>query len=194
MGHWCSITLKIFLSTKIVVNGKENIIDNQKFFIACSHQSMFETFFLQTIFNSPIFILKKELLKIPIFGSYLKKIDSISIDRNKISKDNLNFSEQIRSVIKNSNRPIIIFPQGTRVLPNETVPFKKGVGRIYDELKIKCQPVAINSGNVWPKNGKLNSKRTIIISILPAVKPGMSSADFTSYLEDKIYGELNTIN
>ena len=73
MGHWCSISLKVFLSTKIIVNGKENIINDQKFFIACSHQSMFETFFLQTIFNSPIFILKKELLKIPIFGSYLKK-------------------------------------------------------------------------------------------------------------------------
>ena len=59
-------------------------IKNKKFFIAASHQSMFETFFLQTIFNSPVFILKKELLKIPIFGSYLKKIGSISIKRNKV--------------------------------------------------------------------------------------------------------------
>ena len=74
------------------------------------------------------------------------------------------------------------------------VPFKKGVGRIYDELKINCQPVAINSGNVWPKNGKLISKKTITISILPAVKPGMNSAEFTSYIEDKIYNELNRMN
>ena len=79
-------------------------------------------------------------------------------------------------------------------MPIETVPFKKGVGRIYDELKIKCQPVAINSGNVWPKNGKLTSKKTIIISILPAVKPGMSSADFTNYIESKIYNELDIMN
>ena len=57
----------------------KNIINDQKFFIAASHQSMFETFFLQTLFNSPIFILKKELLKIPIFGWYLKKIGSVSI-------------------------------------------------------------------------------------------------------------------
>ena len=79
-------------------------------------------------------------------------------------------------------------------MPNETVPFKKGVGRIYDELKIKCQPVAINSGNVWPKNGKLTKKRSIIISILPAVKPGMNSTDFTNYIESKIYDELDIIN
>ena len=79
-------------------------------------------------------------------------------------------------------------------MPNEKVPFKKGVGRIYDELKIKCQPVAVNSGNVWQKKGKLTSKKTIIISILPAIKPGMNSADFTNYIESKIYNELDIIN
>ena len=88
MGYWAEICLRVFLSVKIIVKGKENIITNQKFFIAASHQSMFETFYLQTIFRSPIFILKKELLQIPIFGWYLKKIGSISINRNKVSKDN----------------------------------------------------------------------------------------------------------
>ena len=74
MGYWASFCLKMFLSTKILIKGKENININDKFFIASSHQSMFETFFLQTIFNSPKFILKHELLKIPIFGWYLSKI------------------------------------------------------------------------------------------------------------------------
>ena len=61
---------------------------------------MFETFFLQTIFNSPIFILKKELLNIPIFGWYLRKIDSISVNRNKVSKENLNFTEKLKKLWK----------------------------------------------------------------------------------------------
>ncbi len=91
MGYWSEFCLKFILSTKILIKGKENIIKNEKFFIVASHQSMFETFFLQTIFNSPIFILKKELLKIPIFGWYLIKIGSISIDRGKTTKENLNF-------------------------------------------------------------------------------------------------------
>ena len=194
MGKWSSICLKFFLSIKIIIKGKENIIRNEKFFIACSHQSMFETFYLQTIFNSPIFILKHELIKIPIFGWYLKKIGSISINRNKIRKENLGLLDKIKNSVKISDRPIIIFPQGTRVLPNEIVPFKKGVGRIYDELKINCQPVAINSGNVWPKSGKLISNKTITISILQPIKPGMISTEFISFLEDKIYGELKLIN
>ena len=194
MGHWTSFCLKIFLSTKILVKGKENIITNKKFFIAASHQSMFETFFLQTIFNGPVFILKKELLLIPIFGWYLKKIGSISIKRNKVTKDNLGFFDEITNQIKNSDRPVIIFPQGTRVLPNERPPFKKGVARIYEELKITCQPIAINSGYVWPKNGTKQSKRTITVSILEPIEYGLNKEDFLKTIEKNIYEELNKIN
>ena len=124
MGYWTGFCLKVFLSTKIIIKGKDNIVQNDKFFIASSHQSMFETFYLQTIFNSPVFILKKELLLIPIFGWYLKKIGSISIKRNKTTKDNLSFFSDVSKVITDSNRPLIIFPQGTRDLPDERLPFK----------------------------------------------------------------------
>ena len=194
MGYWTSFCLKIFLSTKIIIKGKENIINNEKFFIAASHQSMFETFYLQTIFNSPVFILKKELLLIPIFGWYLKKIGAISIKRNKITKDNLGFFEDISKIITNSKRPLIIFPQGTRVLPNERPPFRKGVSRIYEELKISCQPVAVNSGYVWPKKGLKFSHKTITISILQPIVAGLAKEEFIKILENNIYEELNLLN
>ena len=194
MGYWASFCLKFFLSTKIIIKGKENIIKNDKFFIACSHQSMFETFYLQTIFNSPIFILKKELLRIPIFGWYLKKIGSISIERNKVTKDNLSFFQNISKMTLSSNRPIIIFPQGTRVLPNERPPFKKGVSRIYQELDICCQPVAINSGYVWPKEGLKKSHKTIVISILEPITNGLSKEEFNRIIQKNIYSELDLMN
>ena len=194
MGHWTSFCLRFVLSVKISIKGKENIISNEKFFIAASHQSMFETFYLQTIFNSPVFILKKELLLIPIFGWYLKKIGSISIKRNKVTKDNLGFFDDISKMMATSNRPLIIFPQGTRVLPSERPPFKKGAARIYEELKISCQPIAINSGYVWPKKGLKTSNKQIIISILPAIDYGMEKSEFVNNLENKIYSELNKIN
>jgi len=194
MGYWSAFCLKVFLSTRIVIRGTENILKDEKFFIACSHQSMFETFYLQTIFNSPVFILKKELLNIPVFGWYLRKIGSISIKRDKVTKENLGFFEEIKEIIDKSDRPIIIFPQATRVLPNERPPFKKGASKIYEELKIFCQPVAINSGLVWPKKGKKISNKEITISILKPINPGLSKNDFIKTLEENIYSELDFIN
>ena len=194
MGYWTSFCLQFFLSTKIIIKGKENIIQNKKFFIAASHQSMFETFFLQTIFNSPVFILKKELLMIPIFGWYLKKIDSISIKRNKISKENLGFFNDISRHINSSNRPLIIFPQGTRLPPEDRTPFKKGSSRIYEELKISCQPIAINSGNTWPKKGLKKINTILTISILKNIEPGLKKEIFLKKLENAIYSELDVLN
>ena len=194
MGYWTGFCLKFFLSTKIEIKGKENIVSNEKFFIAASHQSMFETFYLQTIFNSPIFILKKELILIPIFGWYLKKIGSIAIDRDKISRENLNFFDNVSTILNKLKRPLIIFPQGTRVLPNERPPFKKGASRIYEELKITCVPIAINSGYVWPKRGIKVPNKTITISILKPIKAGMPKDEFIKILENNIYSELDLLN
>jgi|TARA_B110000027_G_scaffold104453_1_gene110760 1-acyl-sn-glycerol-3-phosphate acyltransferase len=194
MGYWASFCLQFFLSTKIIIKGRENIIENRKFFIAASHQSMFETFFLQTIFNSPVFILKKELLMFPIFGWYLKKIGSISIKRNKVSKENLNFFEDISRQVNSSDRPLIIFPQGTRLLPEDRMPFKKGSSRIYEELKIPCQPVAINSGNTWPKKGSKKINTILTISILKPIEAGLKKELFLKELENVIYSELDILN
>ena len=193
MGYWSQYCLKIILSTTIVIKGRDNIIKDEKFFIASSHQSMFETFFLQTIFNSPVFILKNELIKIPIFGWYLKKIGSIPIKRDKVTKDNLNFFEDIYEKIQNSKRPIIIFPQATRVLPEDRPPFKKGASRIYEKLDILCQPVAINSGYVWPKQGIKKTNKVITISILKPIKPGLQKEEFLKMLEKNVYDELDLI-
>ena len=194
MGYWTGLCLKIILSVNIRVLGKENIIKNKKFFIAASHQSMFETFYLQVIFDAPVFILKKELMLIPIFGWYLKKIGSISIKRNKVSKNNIGFYDEISKMVNKTKRPIIIFPQGTRVKPDERPPFKKGAGKIYDQLKISCQPIAIKSGHIWPKKGFKKPNKNIIISILPEVKYGVDKNEFVKNLEEKIYTELNNSN
>ena len=194
MGYWTSFCLQVFLLTKIIIKGDENIIKNKKFFIAASHQSMFETFFLQTIFNSPVFILKKELLMIPIFGWYLKKIGSISIKRNKVSKENLSFFDDIAKQISLSDRPLIIFPQGTRLLPEDRTPFKKGSSRIYEELKISCQPIAINSGNTWPKKGSKKINTILTVSILKPIEPGLEKNIFLRNLENAIYSELDVLD
>ncbi len=194
LGHYVVFIVKIFLNTKVEFKGIENIPKNEKYFVASAHQSMFETFALQSVLDYPVFILKKELLKIPLFGQYLKKIKSIEIVRDTTTKDNINFFDKVANIIKNEKRPLLIFPQGTRIKVDERVPFKKGVGRIYEALNISCVPIALNSGKVWPKHGIIKNSGKITVSFLEPIKPGLSRDDFIKNLETKIYDEIKNIS
>jgi 1-acyl-sn-glycerol-3-phosphate acyltransferase len=189
-ANYIVFILKIILNTKVTFHGLENLKKNNHFFVASAHQSMFETFALQIPLDSPIFILKKELLKIPLFGWYLKKIGSIDIVRETTTKENLNFFDKIKSKIEKQKRPLLIFPQGTRVKFDETPPFKKGVGRIYSSLNLPCVPVALNTGKVWPKGSFMKRSGNIHISFLEPVMPGKDKNDFIKEIEDKIYSEI----
>jgi 1-acyl-sn-glycerol-3-phosphate acyltransferase len=190
LAYYVILILKIFLNTKVIFHGLENLKKVDKFFVASAHQSMFETFVFQAPLNYPIFILKKELLKIPLFGWYLRKIGSIEIVRETITKVNLNFFDKIKKIIHENNRPLLIFPQGTRVKFKDVIPFKKGVGRIYDSLGLSCVPVALNSGKIWPKNSFLKYPGDIHITFLEPIEPGIEKNTFVKILEEKIYSEM----
>ena len=194
LGHYVVFIVRIFLSTEVEFKGVINIPKTEKYFVASSHQSMFETFALQSVLDYPVFILKKELLKIPLFGLYLKKIKSIAIVRDTTTKDNLNFFDKVAKIVKNENRPLLIFPQGTRIKTGERVPFKKGVGRIYEALNISCVPIALNSGKVWPKKGIIKYPGKITVSLLEPIKPGLNRDEFVKSLENKIYDEIENIS
>ena len=190
IGLWSKFCLKHLLSVELVIQGQENIIKDEKFFIACTHQSAFETYFLQVIYKNPLFILKKELTKIPIFGWYLKKIGSIAVQRDKVSKENLGFIDKIKKNYEQGSRPVIIFPQGTRKDLKDRSPFKRGIIKIYSQLNIKCQPIVLNSGAIWPKKGKMSNKKKLYVSILKPIDPGMEDDQFISTLQNNMYNEL----
>ena len=189
LAYYIIVILKLFLNTKVVFHGLANLKKKEKFFIASAHQSMFETFVLQAPLNFPVFILKKELLKIPLFGWYLKKIGSIDIVREITTKENLNFLDKIKNTIQKNNRPLLIFPQGTRVKFDDRRPFKRGVGKIYESLGIPCIPVALNSGKIWPKNSFIKYPGDIHISFLEPIESGLEKVIFLKILEEKIYSE-----
>ena len=111
-----------------------------------------------------------------------------------LAKENLGFFDKISKIVNKSKRPLIIFPQGTRLDPNERLPFKKGAGRIYEQIKLKCLPVAINSGKIWPKKGRLKSNSILTISILEPIEAGLDKDVFLKNLQNKIYSELDILN
>ncbi len=184
--------LRLILNTKVIFHGIENLKKVDNFFVASAHQSMFETFALQIPLNGPIFILKRELLNIPLFGWYLRKIGSIAIVRETTTKENLNFFDKVKERIEKSKRPLLIFPQGTRVKLDDQPPFKKGVGRIYNALDLPCIPVALNTGKVWPKNSFMKYPGDIHISFLEPIISGKDNEEFVKDLENKIYTEIKT--
>jgi len=188
------LILKIFLNTKVIFHGIENLKKVDNYFIASAHQSMFETFALQIPLDGPIFILKKELLNIPLFGWYLRKIGSIAIVRETTTKENLNFFDKVKEKIEKNKRPLLIFPQGTRVKIDEQPPFKKGVGRIYKALNLPCIPVALNTGKVWPKSSFMKYPGDINISFLEPIMSGKDNEEFVKDLENKIYNEIKKFN
>ena len=193
LGNYVIFILNIILKTKVEFKNLEKI-PKENFFVASAHQSMFETFVLQTIIKNPMFIIKKELLKIPLFGRYLKKIGCIEITRNTTTKDNLGFFDKVKEVVLKNQRPLIIFPQGTRLKFNERLPLKKGVGRIYEILNILCLPIVHDSGKVWPKKSFLKYPGKITISLLDPIKPGLDKEIFVKLLEKNIYDEINKLS
>ncbi len=176
--------------------GLENIPqDGEPVIIACKHQSMWETVVMHLIFKYPVYAYKKELLKIPFYGWYIRKMSGIAINR----QDGLS---SIRKLLKSSSyyiknrQNIIIFPQGTRVLPfanTSQYPYQVGIASIYKNSNVAVVPVALNSGVFWPKTGFLKKSGTITIEFLPAIKPGLTKEDFMKKLENTIEEASNNL-
>ena len=188
------LILRIILNTKVIFHGTENLKKVDSYFVASAHQSMFETFALQIPLDGPIFILKKELLNIPLFGWYLRKIGSIAIVRETTTKENLSFFDKVKEEVEKSKRPLLIFPQGTRVKLEDQPPFKKGVGRIYKALNLPCVPVAHNAGKVWPKNSFMKYPGNSHISFFDPIMSGKDNEEFVRDIESKIYSEIQNYN
>ena len=193
LSIYVTFLLKIIIGVKIDFKGTENLRKFDKYFVASAHQSMFETFALQTVISGPVFILKKELMKIPFFGWCLKKIGAVAIVRDTATKENLNFFDKILDQINKSKRPLLIFPQGTRVPYKERPDFKKGVARIYESLKLPCVPVALNTGKIWPKNSFNKYPGKITISFLSPIEPGLNKEEFLKRLQQIIYNEIDLL-
>ena len=150
--------------------------------VASKHMSMWDTLALYLLLRDPAMILKRELLRVPFYGWYLKAAGSIAIDRKGAASALRKMSEQARKVIA-ENRPVLIFPEGTRRPPGAAPDYKPGVAGLYGQLNVACVPVALNSGLFWTGPGGFIKKRgRIVVEFLPSIPPGLRRAEFVSEL------------
>ncbi len=152
--------------------------------IAMRHQSTYDTLAPFTFIENPAFILKKELLKAPVFGVYASRV-GIPIDREGGTKTMKLMLAAAKKGVQ-AGQQIIIFPEGTRQLPDTPLDVKPGVIFMYNDLQIPCVPVALNTGLCWQGSGFKRKPGKIIFEILPPIEPGLKRAEFTERLKNAL--------
>lgn len=152
--------------------------------IAMKHQSTYDTIAPFLFIRNPAYILKKELLKAPVFGVYASRV-GIPIDRAGGAKT-MKLMMAAAKKGAEAGQQIVIFPEGTRQLPDTPTDVKPGVVFMYNELGIPCVPVALNTGLCWQGSGFLRRPGRIIFEVLKPIEPGLKRADFTQRLKDAL--------
>jgi 1-acyl-sn-glycerol-3-phosphate acyltransferase len=176
--------LRVVCGTKVELRGLENL-PKGALIVAAKHQSTWETFALLKLFDDFTFIVKRELMWIPIFGWLMRRGGMIPVDRGAGSKVLETMTARARQEIR-SGRQLIIFPEGTRRAPDAEPRYKYGVARLYSEVGVPCVPVALNSGLFWPRRAFLRLPGTIVVEFLPPIMPGLDKDAFFSRLQNDI--------
>jgi len=185
--------LKVICNIRLKIQIEKDPLPNEPFIIACKHQSVIETIFFQTYLSYPVYIIKKELLRIPFYGTFLTQMGMIPIDR----KNGISAIKNIIRLCNNSfkeGRSVIIFPEGTRVKPLESTRYNPGIIAIKRKFNnIPIIPVALNSGMFWSKSSWLKYPGTVIFKILQPLNTNIPDRDFLAKLEKVINSSSNEL-
>jgi 1-acyl-sn-glycerol-3-phosphate acyltransferase len=179
--------LRVTCGVKVEWRGIEKIPQGQ-LIVACKHQSFWETFALLPLFPDPTFIMKRELMWIPLFGWYTWKGGMIPVDRRagkSVFAEMAAMAARARDALKNG-RQIIIFPEGTRRPPGAEPRYKHGIAYVYAEGAAPCLPIALNSGLYWPRRRFLRYPGTVRVEVLDPIAPGLERDAFLVRLQQQI--------
>lgn len=179
---------KYVLGLDYEVRGRENLPRSGAYLVAAKHQSAYETMKLHRLFADPSVILKQELLRIPLWGRFVERLDVIAIDRK-------NGEEAMTSIIEGAQRmvtqgrPVIIFPQGTRVhvgTSSADKPYKAGIVKMRAATNLPVIPMALNSGLFWPRNGFIKRPGKVVFEFLPPVPEALDDKAALADIESRV--------
>lgn len=152
---------------------------------AAKHQSAWDTLVFPLLLDQPAYVLKQELIRVPLFGSYLRQCGMIPVDRRGRGSALKRMLRAARAAVA-AGRPILIYPEGTRTPPGERRPYHPGVAALYGDLGVPVIPVALNSGLFWGRRSFHKKPGTITIEFLPAIAPGLPRREFMQELQSRI--------
>jgi 1-acyl-sn-glycerol-3-phosphate acyltransferase len=173
------------------IENAENILNTPAIY-AMRHESTWETLVLINIFQKPVFVLKKELWDVPLFGGLSKKSNAIAVDRDNGVHALISAVKNVQEAIANEH-PVIIFPEGTRIATGEHVEIKRGIWLFYKKANCPVVPVVHDSGKCWPRRGFLKKPGMVTLKFLDAIAPGLSQDEFMDKLNKVFYEEVENL-
>ncbi len=176
--------LDVVAGLRIEVRGRNNLPDGPAL-IAVKHQSALETYALVRLFPDACFIIKQEIVRIPVVGWFISAMDCLAIDRSA----GLSALRRIlghAAMVASEGRCMVIFPEGTRTAPGERVAYQRGVAGLYAALGVPVVPVALNSGVFWPRRQIRKTPGCAVMAFLEAIPPALPRARFMEELESRI--------
>lgn len=181
--YWC---VRWLLGIRVVVEGD---FPRGACIIAIKHEAMLETIETLRLIDRPAVVFKAELIRIPVWGWVARRHGVIPVAREAGSAALRKMLGAARAAIA-LDRPIVIFPEGTRVAPGEQPPLRPGIAGLYKTLNLPVIPVAVDSGRVWPKRKFMKQSGTVRMVIGKTIPPGLPRAE----IEARIHTAINAIN
>jgi len=176
--------LRRLVGVAIEIRGRKYLPD-AACIVASAHQSAWDTLIYHIVLSDPAMVLKRELMLIPIYGWFARKAGMIPVDRRGGAKALKAMLRAARAAAR-AGRPIVIFPQGSRIAPGITAPLLPGVAALYRDLKLPVVPVALNSGLFWPRRQFRRYPGRVVLEFLSPIPPGLGRAEFTAELAHRI--------
>lgn len=176
--------LRVVCGTRVEWRGLEKL-PRGGCLVAAKHQSIWETFALVPLFEDPTFIIKRELMWIPLFGWFTIKGGMIPIERGARAQTLPQMLARASAAMR-EGRQIVIFPEGTRRAAGAEPAYKFGIARLYAETNAPCVPIALNSGLFWPRRSFMRYPGTIVVEVLDPIPPGLEPRAFFERLQSEI--------
>jgi 1-acyl-sn-glycerol-3-phosphate acyltransferase len=180
--RWVFFTARVMVGIRCEVRGTP---PDGEALVAAKHQSFLDIMMIFNALPAGKFIMKKEILWMPVIGQYARMIGCVPVDRGKRGAA---IEKMVRDVEAGRAEPgqLIIYSQGTRVAPGVKLPYKVGTGVLYEQLGQPCVPVATNVGVLWPRRGFRRTPGVAVVEFLPVIEPGLSRKAFMTQLESEV--------
>lgn len=181
--------MRVIVGTRFEVHGSKNLPEGG-YILAPKHQSAWDTFALLPWLDDPVYILKRELMWIPLFGWYVARMGMIAINRGDRETSVAKVNAGLQAAMRNG-RQLLIYPEGTRVRPGGEPRYKSGISHLYVAAGVPVVPVAHNAGLFWPKRGIMKYPGTIKVEFLEPIAPGLERKLFMETLIERIETACN---